>query len=88
MIPFFSFPLQHSSKKDRTLAELRNQSRNMEGQMSEARERAEVAEKELEEMKLELQDVEGVLANQQIEMTSLHEQLTEVSLSLARRIKF
>ncbi len=56
--------------------------------MSEARERAEVAEKELEEMKLELQDVEGVLANQQIEMTSLHEQLTEVSLSLARRIKF
>lgn len=50
----------------------------MESQVGEARDRSEEAEKLVEELKMELQDVEGVLRNQQDEMSSLNEQLTEV----------
>ena len=53
--------------------------RNLESQLGEVRERCEEAEKQVEELKLELQDVEGVLHNQQDEMGSLHQQLEEVS---------
>ena len=40
--------------------------------------RCEEGEEQISELKRELQDVEGVLADGQIEMSSLHEQLTEV----------
>jgi len=62
------------------MAELRNLSRSLESQLGEAQERAEVAEKEIGELRVEVQDIEGVLTNQQVEMTSLHEQLTEVGV--------
>ena len=80
--------LQHSSKKDRSLAELKTLSCNLESQLGEARERAEIAEKEMGELKMEVQDIEGVLANRQVEMTSLHEQLTEVGCSPVNEVPF
>ena len=80
--------LQHSSKKDRSLAELKTLSCNLESQLGEARERAEIAEKEMGELKMEVQDIEGVLANHQVEMTSLHEQLTEVGCSPVNEVPF
>lgn len=52
--------------------------KNLQSQLGEMTERCELSDQQLEELKQELQDVEGVLQNNQDEMGSLHEQLTEV----------
>lgn len=71
---------QTNLKKDKSIAELQSRAANLKSQLGEANERCEEMEQQLEEVKQELSDVEGILGNNQVEMTSLNEQLTEVSV--------
>ncbi len=50
----------------------------MESQLGKAVERGETTKRQIEELKCELQDVESVLHNNRDDMSSMHEQLTEV----------
>ena len=76
-------PIQHSSKKDRTISELRSQLRSLEGQLGEAVKRRGSAQQQLQELECKVQDMEGVLSSNREEIGSMHEQLTEVSTSLS-----
>ena len=60
------------------VSELSEKVATLESSFGEARERYEVAEAQVEELRKELQDVEVVLHANDDEVTSLQEQLTEV----------
>ena len=50
----------------------------MQSQLEGVSERCQVTERQLEKARVELKDIETILHNNQDEMSSLHEQLTEV----------
>lgn len=73
----FSF-LQHCSKKDRTIADLRHVVKSLETQKKELATHCEGVEEQMEMLKVEIRERDRILINNQEEMNSLNEQLAEV----------
>lgn len=65
-------------KQEKIASNHKSRVANLESQLSEVNERCELAEGQIDELKTELQDMEGILGTNRDELSSLNEQLTEV----------
>ena len=65
-------------KKDKVIADLREQLVERESKMMETVKKQKTAEEDTEKARQEVQEMERVLQSNQEEMAALHEQLTQV----------
>ena len=83
---FSSLRLSHSvqllSEKERSLTALYANSSEKERLLHDSREKLRVAQKEADDLRCELRDMETALGSQEVEMNALSEQLTEVGASV------